>query len=88
MRAALHLRVSSDRQTVENQRAEVEQLARARGYETAVYEELGSAAKRRPVFDRMLADVRAGKLRPLADARISLKHPQNARMGRQELEFK
>ncbi len=62
MRAAVYLRVSSDRQTIENQRAEVEQLASARGYEVALYEETESAAKRRPVFDRMLADVRAGRV--------------------------
>ncbi len=61
-KAAVYLRVSTDRQTVENQRAEVEQLARARGYEPIPYEETESAAKRRPVFDRMLADARAGKL--------------------------
>jgi DNA invertase Pin-like site-specific DNA recombinase len=30
MRAAVYLRVSSDRQTIENQRAEVEQLTHAR----------------------------------------------------------
>jgi len=62
MRAAVYLRVSSDRQTIENQRAEVEQLAKARGYEIASYEETESAAKRRPVFDRMLADARAGRI--------------------------
>ncbi len=66
MRAAVYLRVSSDRQTVENRRAEVEQLARARGYEPIPYEETESAAKRRPVFDRMLADARAGKVRAVA----------------------
>ncbi len=65
-KAAVYLRVSSDRQTVENQRAEVEQLARARGYEPIAYEETESAAKRRPVFDRMLADARAGKVRAVA----------------------
>ncbi len=62
MRAAVYLRVSSDRQTIENQRAEVEQLARARGYEVVLYEETESAMKRRPVFDGMLADARAGKV--------------------------
>jgi len=61
-RAACYLRVSTDRQTIENQRAEVEQLGRSRGYEIALYEETESAAKRRPVFDRMLADVRAGRI--------------------------
>jgi len=74
MIAALYLRVSTDRQTVENQRAEVEQLARARGYETLVYEEIGSAAKRRPVFDRMLADVRAGKVRAVVIWAIDRMH--------------
>ncbi|SRR5712692_5060171 len=61
-RAALYLRVSGDRQTVENQRSDVEQLARARGYEMLLYEETESAAKSRPVFDRMLADVRTGSI--------------------------
>jgi len=61
-KAAVYLRVSSDRQVLDNQRAEVEQLARARGYEPLFYEETESAAKRRPVFDRVLADARAGKV--------------------------
>ncbi|MGC4116969.1 MAG: recombinase family protein [Myxococcales bacterium] len=59
--AACYLRVSSDRQTVENQRAEVEALARARGLMPVFYEETESAAKKRPEFDRMLAEVRRGK---------------------------
>jgi hypothetical protein len=41
--AAISLRVSSTRQTLENQRPEVEQLARARGVDVVtVYEELAS----------------------------------------------
>jgi hypothetical protein len=60
----VYLRVSTDRQTVENQRSEVERMARARGYEPVVYEETESAAKARPVLDRMLADVRADCPRP------------------------
>jgi putative DNA-invertase from lambdoid prophage Rac len=64
--AALYLRVSTDKQTVENQRAEVEQLARARGFDVAVYEEVGSAVKARPVFQRLLADVRAGRVQAVA----------------------
>ena len=51
MIAAVYLRVSTDRQTVENQRCAVEELARARGYEPIVYEESESAAKIRPVLD-------------------------------------
>lgn len=61
-RGALYLRVSTDRQTAENQVAEVNQLARARGFEPVVYEEVESAAKARPVLDRMMADVRAGRV--------------------------
>jgi DNA invertase Pin-like site-specific DNA recombinase len=65
-RAALYLRVSTDRQTADNQLAEVRQLAVARGYEPVVYEEVESAAKARPVFDRMIADVRAGRVQAVA----------------------
>jgi DNA invertase Pin-like site-specific DNA recombinase len=64
--AAVYLRVSSDRQTVENQRAEVEQLASARGFTLVIYEEVESAAKARPVFDRMLKDARAGRVQAVA----------------------
>lgn len=60
--AAIYLRVSTDRQTADNQRAEVEQLARARGFEAVVYEEIESAAKRRPIFERMLSDAKAGRV--------------------------
>ena len=62
-RAAIYLRVSTDQQTVENQRRAVEDMARARGYEAVFYEESESAAKSRPVFERLLADVRSGKRR-------------------------
>jgi DNA invertase Pin-like site-specific DNA recombinase len=44
----------------------VRQLAVARGYEPVVYEEIESAAKARPVLDRMLADVRAGRVQAVA----------------------
>jgi DNA invertase Pin-like site-specific DNA recombinase len=58
--------VSTDRQTADNQLAEVRQLAVARGFDPIVYEEVESAAKARPVFDRMLADVRAGRVHAVA----------------------
>jgi DNA invertase Pin-like site-specific DNA recombinase len=58
--------VSTERQTADNQLAEVRQLAVARGYEPVVYEEVESAAKARPVFDRMMTDVRAGRVRAVA----------------------
>jgi len=65
-RCAVYLRVSTDRQQVQNQVAEVQQLAAARGYQPVVYEEVESAAKVRPVLDQMLADVRAGRLQAVA----------------------
>jgi DNA invertase Pin-like site-specific DNA recombinase len=65
-RAALYVRVSTDRQTAENQVCEVRQLALARGFDPVIYEEVESAAKARPVFDGMLADVRAGRLQAVA----------------------
>jgi DNA invertase Pin-like site-specific DNA recombinase len=65
-RCAIYARVSTDRQQVQNQLAEVQQLAVARGYEPVVYEEVESAAKARPVLDRMLADVRAGRVHAVA----------------------
>ena len=59
--AALYLRVSSDTQTTDCQRPEVEQLAKARGYTVVhVYEEQGSAAKHRPMYERMLRDAKRG----------------------------
>lgn len=64
--AAVYLRVSTDRQTVENQRDEVERLARARGFDPVVYEEVESAAKSRPVLDRLLADAHAGRVAAVA----------------------
>jgi len=65
MNAALYVRVSTDRQTAENQVAELRQLAAARNLEPVIYEEVESAAKARPVLDRMLADARAGKVRAI-----------------------
>jgi DNA invertase Pin-like site-specific DNA recombinase len=65
-KAALYFRVSTSQQTAENQVAEVLQLAVARGYEPVVYEEVESAAKARPVLERMLADVRAGRVQAVA----------------------
>lgn len=62
-RAALYLRVSTADQSVENQREELEQLAEARGYEPQAYVETESAAKARPVLERMLEDARAGRVR-------------------------
>jgi DNA invertase Pin-like site-specific DNA recombinase len=60
-RAALYLRVSTERQETECQRPEVEQLARTRGYEVvSIYEEKVSAGKERPAHAKMLKDARRG----------------------------
>jgi DNA invertase Pin-like site-specific DNA recombinase len=62
-RCAIYLRVSKTdgSQSVDNQRPEVEQLARARGFDVVrVYEEQASAAKHRPEHERMMCDARRG----------------------------
>ena len=61
-RAAIYLRVSKGEQHTENQRPAVNQIVERRRLELAeTYEERESAAKRRPVFDRMMRDARRGK---------------------------
>lgn len=64
--AAVYLRVSTDRQTAENQRADVLRLVESRGFAPVFYEEAESAAKARPVLDHLLADVRRGQHRAVA----------------------
>jgi DNA invertase Pin-like site-specific DNA recombinase len=64
--AAIYLRVSTDRQTVQNQHGDLLRLVQARGYEPAIYEEVESAAKVRPVLDRLLADARVGRVQAVA----------------------
>jgi DNA invertase Pin-like site-specific DNA recombinase len=60
-RAAIYLRVSSEEQTYENQRPEVERVVSTRGYElVARYEEHASAAKHRDQFERMMSDAHRG----------------------------
>jgi DNA invertase Pin-like site-specific DNA recombinase len=59
---AAYLRVSTDKQTTANQRPEVEGLAKRRGMTIAkVFEESESAVKRRPVFEKMMADAQSQK---------------------------
>jgi putative DNA-invertase from lambdoid prophage Rac len=61
-RAAIYLRVSSDKQTYENQRPDVEQLARMRGLDVvANYEEQASAVKARPAYKQMMDDAHRGR---------------------------
>jgi DNA invertase Pin-like site-specific DNA recombinase len=65
-RAALYLRVSTDRQTVENQAKALEGIAAHRGWEiVATYSDKGISGKKgrkdRPEFDQMLNDAGRGK---------------------------
>jgi DNA invertase Pin-like site-specific DNA recombinase len=67
VRAGIYTRVSTDKQTVENQIAELRAVATQRGWTIAeVYKDEGiSGAKgrdQRPVFDKMLKDAASGKL--------------------------
>lgn len=66
-KAALYLRVSTEKQTAANQLEAVEALARARGFEPVRYFETSSAvAKKRPEFERMMRDARSGKVQAVA----------------------
>jgi putative DNA-invertase from lambdoid prophage Rac len=63
-RAAFYYRTSKSdgSQSLDNQRPDVEQLARTRGLEVAhIYEEQASAVKHRPKYEQMLNDSRRGK---------------------------
>lgn len=64
--AGVYLRVSTDKQTVTNQILDLQRLVQARGYTPIVFEEIESAAKARPILDRLLADARAGKVQAVA----------------------
>src|SRR5262244_2585602 len=60
-RAALYLRVSTDKQTVKNQEIQLRQVAERRGWEVVeVYDDAGISGakgrKDRPGLDRMLND--------------------------------
>lgn len=61
-RVAIYLRVSKSdgSQTVDNQRPECERAAAMYGTTVKVYEEQMSAALRRPAYDAMMVDARAG----------------------------
>jgi DNA invertase Pin-like site-specific DNA recombinase len=60
-RAAIYLRVSTDKQTVANQRPDLERLAAARGLEiVAEYVDVEGAAKPREDYDRLGLDAKRG----------------------------
>jgi len=62
-RVAAYLRVSTSEQIHDNQRPAVEALCRDRSYSIVKWYEktVSGAAKRRPVFEQMLADARSRK---------------------------
>jgi DNA invertase Pin-like site-specific DNA recombinase len=65
-RAALYLRVSTDKQTVKNQETQLRQVAERRGWDVVVvYDDAGISGakgrKDRPGLDRMLNDASKGK---------------------------
>lgn len=66
LKAGLYVRVSTSGQTTENQLPALLQLAAARGWEPVVFEEVGSAVKHRPVFEKMLGAARRGEIRVVA----------------------
>jgi DNA invertase Pin-like site-specific DNA recombinase len=60
-RVALYMRVSTEEQTTTNQRPELVKMAKTRGLVIVrEYEEVMSAAKARPTFDRMMEEAHAG----------------------------
>ncbi len=67
MKVACYLRVSTDAQTVENQRGPLEQLAAARGWEPVFYEETWSGRDdRRPELATLLEACRRGRVKLVA----------------------
>jgi DNA invertase Pin-like site-specific DNA recombinase len=64
--AAIYCRVSTSRQHDTNQLPDCQRVAAARGFEVvAIYREQESAVKRRPVFERLMADAHTGKFKVL-----------------------
>ena len=62
MRIAIYRRVSTSGQDAENQRADCERIALARGWSLFDdYEDVASGAKRRPVWDEVLEHCRRGE---------------------------
>ena len=59
MRVALYCRVSTDKQTTENQKLRLEEYANRLGYDYAIFEEVESTRKTRPVKQALLAQLRA-----------------------------
>lgn len=64
MTTAIYVRVSTDKQTAENQLADLYRLAQARGLGgPTLYSETESAAKKRPVLENLMTACRRGEHR-------------------------
>jgi DNA invertase Pin-like site-specific DNA recombinase len=61
MRLALYCRVSTDKQTTENQKIRLVESAERMGYEYEIFEEVESTRKTRPVKQALLVQLRANK---------------------------
>lgn len=64
--AAVYLRVSTDPDRPETSTPTWTASSKRAGYEAITYEEIESAAKHRPVLDRLLADACAGRVHAVA----------------------
>jgi len=85
-RAAIYVRVSTDRQTVENQLRELRQIAERRGWEIVkVYDDAGISGSKgrndRPGLDEMLKDAQRRRFvrQSLPEMPASLKPPTRCR---------
>lgn len=68
--AAIYVRVSSDKQDYAMQLHDLRLYCTRQGWASVEYEEKESSVKLRPVFNRMLADARQGKLQVILVWRI------------------
>lgn len=66
MTTAIYVRVSTEKQTAENQLPELQRMAAARGDTSpTVISETESGAKRRPVLEQLVAEAKRGKYRTI-----------------------
>jgi putative DNA-invertase from lambdoid prophage Rac len=61
MKVALYCRVSTDKQTTENQKIRLVEYAERMGYDYEIFEEVESTRKTRPVKQALLVQLRANK---------------------------
>lgn len=87
-RAALYLRVSTDRQTEENQAPDLHRIAAARGWEAVEYRETASGTRDdRPELARVMEAARRGEVVAVVVWSLSRLHRSMARTVRDVLEL-